>query len=228
MTEIDNIIRRYNRRETNGLNKTDLEKYEFEKFKNKERESYYANILHNLFGSSLSDCKILEIGAGEGKNINFFKQIGIPSKNIMANELISNRIKRLKDAHPDIHLLEGNALNIQKVGPFDIIMQSLVFTSILDQSFRNKLANKIFELLKPNGIILWYDFVYNNPKNPDVLGVSKNEIRYLFPGASISFYRVTLAPPIGRRIGKLYNLVNFLAPFFRTHVIAVIKKKNQN
>jgi len=82
-------------------------------------------------------------------------------------------VKRLKDAHPDIHLLEGNALDIQNVDPFDIILQSLVFTSILAQTFRNELANKLFKLLKANGIILWYDFVYNNPRNPDVRKVSK-------------------------------------------------------
>ncbi len=224
MSEVDNIIRRYERRETNVLNQVDIESDKFEIYKNKEREFYYAKILHNLFGSSLSDCSVLEIGAGEGKNISFFKQIGIPSKNIWANEIISGRIKKLKKAHPDIHLLKGNALDIQETGPFDIIMQSLVFTSILDQSFRNELANKIFELLKPNGLILWYDFVYNNPKNPDVKKVSRKEIRSLFPNASISFYRVTLAPPIGRRIGKLYNIINFIAPFLRTHIIAVIKK----
>ena len=52
--------------------------------------------------------------------------------------------------------------------------------------------------MKPDGIILWYDFIYNNPSNPDVKRVSKKEIINLFSGVdNIQFYKVTLAPPIG-------------------------------
>jgi len=101
-----------------------------------------------------------------------------------------------------------------------------IFDQSFDKlSFKIKLAVKMFDMVKDNGLILWYDFKYNNPKNPDVKGVGKNEIKKLFPEAKkIIFYNVTLAPPIGRRIGKFYNVFNFLFPFFRTHIIAEIYK----
>lgn len=80
-------------------------------------------------------------------------------------------------------------------------------------------------MAKENGLILWYDFKYNNPSNKDVKGVNKREIKELFPDAKkIIFHNVTLAPPIGRRVGKFYNLVNLLFPFLRTHIIAEIYK----
>jgi hypothetical protein len=73
--------------------------------------------------------------------------------------------------------------------------------------------------------MIWYDFKYNNPNNLDVKGVGKTEIKKFFPKAKkIIFHNVTLAPPIGRRVGKMYNLINFLFPFLRTHVIAEIYK----
>jgi len=224
MTELDNIIYRYEKREKNISNYY-ADNTLFERFKNEERESHYEKILYKLFGATLTDCNVLEIGAGDGKNISFFKRIGFPPKNIWANEIMPDRIKKLKNTHPDIHLLEGNALDLYDIGPFDIILQSLVFSSILNQNFRQELAKKIFGLLKPAGTILWYDFVYNNPRNPDVKRITKKEIKFLFPNASICFRRVTLAPPIGRRVGKSYNLLNSLAPFLRTHIIAVIKKR---
>ena len=46
-----------------------------------------------------------------------------------------------------------------------------VFPSILDDSFQQKLADRMWALTKPGGGILWYDFIYNNPRNPDVRGV---------------------------------------------------------
>lgn len=81
------------------------------------------------------------------------------------------------------------------------------------------------EMVKAEGIIIWYDFIYNNPGNKDVQGINKSEIRKLFKQAKdIEFFKVTLAPPISRRFYRLYHLLNTFFPFLRTHVIAVIKK----
>jgi hypothetical protein len=98
--------------------------------------------------------------------------------------------------------------------------------NMLDPGFRRELALKMMQMVKADGLILWYDFKYDNPYNKNVKGVTKNEIRKLFMEAGeIKFYSVTLAPPIGRRISTLYNLINFVFPFLRTHLIAVIKLK---
>jgi hypothetical protein len=95
----------------------------------------------------------------------------------------------------------------------------------LDSNFRKALAVKMWEMLKPGGIILSYDFIFNNPANKDVVKLTKKEIKMLFPNYSeIHFRKVTLAPPLSRKIGHLYNFLNFLFPFFRTHLVAIIKK----
>jgi phospholipid N-methyltransferase len=187
----------------------------------REREKVFGKILKNHF-SDISNIQFLEIGAGGGSNIAFFKEAGIKPENIYANELLNDRVVQLRSNHADIHILEGNALQIQATQKFDVVFQSTVFTSILDTDFRKALAEKMTELTKKTGIVLWYDFIFNNPANPDVRRVTRQEVKKLFPlGKKFTFYRVTLAPPIGRRVGNFYPLLNSI-PFLRSHLIAVI------
>ena len=154
MNEIDEIKRRYEKREKNKSAFSTKGNISFEINKNREREKRYEEIIERHFSGTISDLKFLEIGAGDGKNINIFTSFGIKSENIWVNELIPDRIEVIKKNHNDIHVLEGNALEVNNIGPFDIILQSLVFTSILDQKFKINLAQKMLELLKPNGIII--------------------------------------------------------------------------
>lgn len=144
--------------------------------------------------------------------------MGFEWKNITAAELIDERVAEIKCNFPLVKLLHGDANLIDENEKFDVIFQSTVFTSILDSEVKKALAQKMLRMLSPNGIIIWYDFVYNNPANKDVKGVPKTEILKLFSGCrAIRFRRVTLAPPIGRRIGRLYPVVNFLFPFKEPH-----------
>ncbi|MBN2042096.1 MAG: class I SAM-dependent methyltransferase [Spirochaetes bacterium] len=219
--EIKKIENRYEKRKKNSINKSN-DLY-FNYFFQVERELKYLEILRYFFQNTNS-LSIIEIGAGNGNNLFFFLKNGILSKNIYANELLEDRLKLLRKSFSCINIFPGNALNLKFKNKFDIVFQSTVFTSVLDSDFKKKLAEKMWEMKNKNGIILWYDFIYDNPFNKDVKGITKNEIKDLFPMASkVIFYKTTLAPPFGKRIKKLYNLFNFLLPFLRTHVIAVIK-----
>ena len=224
--EIEQIKKRYEDRKSASSVKKDSNNYYYPFFMKQERELKFLEILKTHFRKlSFRDISVMEIGAGHGDNLLFFKRLGFSWKNIYANELLEDRGAVLKEDLPlsVIHL--GNALDLKYRDKFDVVFQSTVFTSILDTSFRQKLANKMLEMCKPGGIILWYDFKYDNPQNPDVKAVKKSEIIKLFSQArKISFYNVTLAPPVAKRVYKFYNLLNIAFPFLRTHVIAVIEK----
>ena len=219
INEIEEIKARYERRK--NLNR---KKYFYATaFSLFERELHYKRLITNRFGSDLTKVKILEIGAGTGDNILFFRRLGFNWENIFGNELLPERGMVLKKNHTiSDNIIIGNALDLEFNNEFDIVFQSLVFTSVLDSDFRQKLSDKMISMTKKNGIILFYDFKYNNPVNKDVKKISKKEIRFLFRDRKIDFLNVTLAPPISRRIGRLYWLVNFLFPFLRTHLISVI------
>jgi 2-polyprenyl-3-methyl-5-hydroxy-6-metoxy-1,4-benzoquinol methylase len=222
MEEAEKIKGRYEKRRNNEVGKN--ENSVFIENVVKERETVYSKILKEHF-SEIDKVKFIEIGAGEGANIDFFRSLGIKDENIVAAELLPERTAKLRKKYPKITVSEGDALQLQFENKFDVVFQSLVFTSILDTDFKKKLATKMWSLLKPEGFILWYDFKFNNPANTDVKGVGKAEIKELFPAVNeIVFYNVTLAPPVGRRVGSMYEFVNSVFPFLRTHLIAVIKK----
>jgi len=173
--------------------------------------------------------KVLEIGCGGGKNLLRLILLGFRPENLVGNDLLESSLREARRILPEsTRLMLGDAacLNLEDE-TFDVVFQATVFTSILDDTFRQRLANRMWELVKPGGGILWYDFIYNNPKNPDVRGVPLKRIRQLFPEGEMKFWRLTLAPPIGRLVTKisprLYSVFNAF-PFLRTHVMSWIKK----
>src|SRR5207245_4975939 len=101
------------------------------------------------------------------------------------------------------------------------------FTSILDSRMKRTIASEMVRVLKPHGLILWYDYHVNNPRNPDVRGVKKQEIHQLFPGCRIALERITLAPPLVRLLAPYSWLACCLLegiPFLCTHYLGVIQK----
>ncbi len=169
------------------------------------------------------DRSLLEIGAGHGGNIPMLLMCGFRKENIHLNELLAERIKAIRENYQEYRLFEGDFLKINFDQQYDYILQSTVFSSILDEHTRKAIAAKMWHLLKPGGYILWYDFVYNNPNNDQVRKVTAKEVLALFPDAvNPDIRKITLAPPIGRRVGKLYSLFNL--PFLRTHILAVLQK----
>ncbi len=166
---------------------------------------------------------LLEIGAGNGTNAEIFLNLGFKIQHIYFNELLPERIEAIKSNYPNNTVYEGNAIEIPIDRKFDIIFQSTVFTSILNTEDRKKLADRMLNLLNPNGMILWYDFIYNNPKNKNVRKVDVSELKSLFSKSDKIYHKkITLAPPIGRKVKQFYKLFN--VPFLRSHILAIIKK----
>lgn len=220
MGELEEIRKRYDRRNVtpDTTNPTSLF---YEQKIRSEREDLIREIVRKRF-PAVDSLKILEIGAGTGGNVPLFRSIGLRDDQIFLNELLEDRWSLIQKEYSSVQVFPGNALDISAGQKFDIIFQFTVFTSILDEDFRRELAQKMVSLLKTGGLIIWYDFIYNNPANPDVRGVSRKEVIRLFKEMNVRFHRVTLAPPIGRRVGRLYSVLNGLFPFLRTHVVAEI------
>lgn len=178
---------------------------------------------------SLSELQILEVGCGSGSNLLELLRIGCGPANLVGNELLPDRLEAARIRLPQAtQILSGDAslLNWDE-GSFDIVYQSTVFSSLLDDAFQDLLARKMWAWVRPGGAVLWYDFIYDNPRNPDVRGVPIKRIKHLFPEARIRARRVTLAPPISRCVCKihpgLYSILN-MTPLLRTHVLCWLEK----
>jgi SAM-dependent methyltransferase len=228
MSEPDEVQRRYLRRDT-----IDSERYSTLKPYNylamQEKERVLIRWIKRCCIEPLSTKSVLEVGCGSGRNLLDLIRLGFSPRNLVGNELLEERAQVARENLPSaVTIITGDASQIDpSEGVFDIVLQSTVFTSLLDNDFQQKLANRMWELTRPGGGVLWYDFVYNNPNNPDVRGVPLKRVKELFPKATVYAWRLTLAPPISRLVCKvhpsLYALFN-LMPFLRTHLLCWLQK----
>ena len=179
--------------------------------------------------ADLSTLRLLEVGCGGGDNLLELLRLGFAPSNLVGIELLPERFALARQALPAaLRLIEGDALQAE-IAPasFDIVFVSTVFSSLLDDAFQQRLADAMWRWLKPGGAVLWYDFTLNNPRNRDVRGVPLARVRALFPQGRVKAQRVTLAPPVARRVCRvhpaLYTAFNAL-PLLRSHVLAWIGK----
>jgi SAM-dependent methyltransferase len=194
-----------------------------------DRERRVLNLLQRLGLSRLADLKILEIGCGTGYWLNEFVKWGARPENLTGLDLISERLVTARSVQASrVGLVQANAAHLPFSSfRFDLVLQSTVFTSILDEAMKQVVASEMLRVLRPGGLILWYDYHVNNPWNKDVQGVKKGEIHRLFPDCQVKLQRITLAPPLSRFLAPYSFLLCSLLEKLRilnTHYLGFIRK----
>ena len=193
-----------------------------------EREQRFLELLRRSDCAHLENKKILEIGCGAGDLLRDLIKWGARPENLVGIELIDERVTDARHLCPkDVRILQGNAGKLQLPDQtFDLVVQSTVFTSVLDYGTKQQMAAEMCRVLKRDGLIVWYDYHMNNPRNPDVRGVRLREIKALFPTCEIRLERITLAPPIARRVAPYSWLICYFLskiPWLCSHYIGVIR-----
>ena len=195
-----------------------------------ERQRVMLRRLAALGHTDLAALRLAEVGCGGGGNLLEMLRLGFEPANLFGAELLPERFARARAVLPQATTLWlGDATQAPlPPGSQDIVLQSTVFSSLLDDSFQQQLADVMWSWLKPGGAVLWYDFTVNNPRNADVRGVPLKRLRALFPHGRVTADRVTLAPPLARLVCRwhpaLYGVFNTL-PLLRTHLLAWVHKK---
>ena len=227
--ETEAVAERYERR------KTTVEPHRYSMLKPdvwlsvQERQRAVLRLFARLGWSDLSSHRVLEVGCGSGDNLLELLRLGFAPRCLAGIELLPDRFAHAMQVLPSgITLMQGDA-SLAKLPDEseDIVLQSTVFSSLLDAPFQWRLAQLMWRWVRPGGGVLWYDFTIDNPRNPDVRGVPVSRIRELFPAGRVQYQRITLAPPIARRVCALHPLlypVFNVLPLLRTHVLAWIEK----
>jgi len=190
--------------------------------------------------TTLQNLRILDVGCGRGGWIADFETWGARRENIAGIDLVPRQVKETQARFPDLRdemgqlLTRGADIRLGDASTlpwpdanFDLVLQSTVFSSILDQNMRQALAHEMTRVLKPGGYILWYDLRVNNPANRQVKGIGRREIRAMFPGFKIQLEHLTLAPPIARALAPISWLAASIlekAKIFNTHYCGLFKR----
>lgn len=79
----------------------------------------------------------------------------------------------------------------------------MIFVSILDQDYSQKLVAKRYSWIESRGGILWYDFIYNNASSLYVKRMGQKKVERLFKTNKIKHQKITLATPLARIVAKI-------------------------
>jgi ubiquinone/menaquinone biosynthesis C-methylase UbiE len=112
---------------------------------------------------------------------------------------------------------------------FDVVHHSMMFSSVTGAPLRDCIAAAMWRVLRPGGTLLSYDF-WINPLNAKVVGITRRELRRLFPEARWAWARtITVAPPFCRLLNKIdERLAVRLEPLriLNTHYLVALTRRS--
>ena len=186
--------------------------------------------LLDYYKLNLIDKKILDVGCASGNIFPLLNELGANADNINGIDIRPNSIEDAKKNFPDHNL---NVMDARKLiyadSSFDFIITFTLFSSILERNYRKKIADEIIRVLKPGGVILYYDFRYKNPFNRNVIQIKYSEIKKLFPTMEKKIKPITVFPPLARKLGvlnKIFYPILKRILFLNTHYIGLFRKNN--
>jgi ubiquinone/menaquinone biosynthesis C-methylase UbiE len=190
------------------------------------RQRAVLRMLRRCGALPLADKRVLELGCGAGGVLLEWLGYGVSPSGLHGMDLLGDRLGRARALlpHVDLAVADGRALPYPDRA-FDIALSFTVFSSILDQAVCYTVANELLRVVRPGGLILWYDF-WTNPVNKQTRGVRPETIRRYFPNSHLSFDRITLAPPLARRLVPMSWSVSMLLEkvrVFNTHYLVAIR-----
>jgi ubiquinone/menaquinone biosynthesis C-methylase UbiE len=193
-----------------------------------ERQRAVKALLGSMGLLPLGTRRVLDVGCGAGAEMARLAELGAEPSALTGIELLPERVASAHERFPELDVRVGNAEHIDWAdASFDLVLAYTVFSSILDNVMARNVAAEIERVLKPGGVLLWYDFRYDNPRNPNVRKMSESMVRSLFPAFRGELRPITLLPPVSRRLGvtapMLYAAMAALPPL-RSHLLGALVK----
>ena len=192
------------------------------------RERATLRMLRQAGIGPIAQLDLFEMGCGAGGILLDLLRWGADPARVHGCDLLPGRVAAARRRLPQaatLSVAHGGALPYP-AARFDLVLQFGVLTSILDDDLRRHMAQELWRLVRPGGAVLSYDFRYRG-HNHAVRPLHPHELRALLPEGGFTHRRVTLAPPISRRITRWSWLACELLhaiPWLRTHDLVLIQK----
>jgi ubiquinone/menaquinone biosynthesis C-methylase UbiE len=169
---------------------------------------------------------VLDVGCGTGGWLAEFESWGAGRDRLAGIDVSDARAGAASRRLPGADIRTGDASRLPWAdASFDIVTQFTMLSSVLDAGMRRAIAAEMIRVARPDGLILSYDFVIGNPRNRRVRGVRVAELTRLFGGCEVRARRVSLAPPLTRRLAPRSSAAAALVQRLRllnTHCLAAI------
>jgi ubiquinone/menaquinone biosynthesis C-methylase UbiE len=165
------------------------------------------SILAQEISDPLVTWRVLDVGCGSGRFLDWLWSWGAGPTQLYGIDLMSDRIAAAEKRHPERHYFVGSAHELPYPDAnFDLVNASLLFSSIPNPHLRQAVAAEMLRVVRHGGLLLVYDFIINNPRNPAVRGIHRHEVRRLFGDRATGYAerRLTLAPPLARVLARLH------------------------
>ncbi len=123
---------------------------------------------------------ILDVGCGGGLDIEFWHNSGWPVDQLAGIDLVETRVKAARQRNPDVDIRVGTGVSLPFADDaFTVATAATVFSSILSPTARSALFGEMERIVRPDGLIVIYDFVIRNPRNPRVVAMSSGRLMEL-------------------------------------------------
>lgn len=171
---------------------------------------------------------VVDVGCGGGGVLReVADELADLSPALYGLDLLDDRIRKARCLVPEAHTWVQSATQL----PFadrsvDLVLCFTVLSSILDRIIARQIATEMWRVLAQDGAAIVYDMRYPSPRNRNVRPLSTRRLRHLFPAAELHVKRLTLLPPVARRLGsrtdQLYPQLVQL-PVLRGHNLTLIE-----
>jgi len=199
-------------------------------FTTQERMWILAELLRRSGVSTLAGLDILDVGCGGGGELRRLTTLGASPDRLAGIDLMPYRVEAARRILPMARIETGSAHEMPfPDSSFDIVSQFVVFSSVVDPQVRRSIAAEMLRVLRPGGLILWWDIRKVRP-TPDIVPIPMSEIRALFPGCSVRARSTTLGWKAVRIVAPRSRAAAHLLqrlPFLCSHLAAVITRQPQ-
>ena len=185
-----------------------------------ERQRYFeADIRQHL---TFQRGRLLDLGCGSASVVP-----ALGSFDVIGVDLLFERLHHAD--HPTAGSLvnaDGSSLPFPDES-FETVALFTTLSSVTDPEVRKMIAVEIERVLRPGGLLVWYDFRHPSPGNRAVRPIGKSELRRLFPAFEQHVRTMTLLPPLARRLGRWTDATYprlTLVPILRSHIGGVLVK----
>ena len=155
-------------------------------------------------GGALPEAEILDVGCGNGDELVRLCEQGAAARRCHGVDLLGDRLEAATERLPEADLRQADARRLPFAdASMDIVVLKVVLSSVLDRDIAAQIAGEVDRVLRPGGVVIWYDNRYANPFNAHVRGITRSELKQAFAGYELRLDRVTVVPPLVRRLGRL-------------------------